>query len=102
MMRMSTIYLTDHATERYQDRVAPSFSAAEARMALQRFVGMGTDASRAAALDVSARAEPGTRFVYWSQQRDVCAILRDGAVVTVITRELVRSSPRRHLRLVRA
>ena len=98
---MKTLRLTHHAIERYQERVAPAISSAEARMALQRFVSMGRMRPTPRRWMSSERAEPGTRFVYWSRQPGVCAILLDGAVVTVITAELVRTSPRRHLHAVR-
>jgi hypothetical protein len=54
----------------------------------------------AAALDAWPRQrDPGLRFVYWSGLPDICALLLDGAVVTVLTREMFRSLPRRHGRV---
>jgi hypothetical protein len=69
-------------------------------MALQRFVSMGRMRPTPRHWMSDRRVEPGTCFVYWSQKPRVCAIVCDGAVVTVITAELVRCSPRRHLRSV--
>jgi len=40
-----------------------------------------------------------TRYIHWAQRPRVCAIVDDGSVVTVITHELIRASPR-HLRLL--
>ena len=36
------------------------------------------------------RITGGLRFVYWSERSDVCALVIDGAVVTVLTRALCR------------
>jgi hypothetical protein len=43
---------------------------------------------------------PGLVFLIWSRQPDVCLLMRDGVVVTVITRAMCSSAPKRHLAAV--
>lgn len=91
---MATPSITKHAVERYQQRVAPGASALEARMALQQFVSLGKARPNPRRWMCQHRPGPQIRYVYWVQRPRVCAIVRDGAVVTVITRELIRTSTR--------
>lgn len=99
---MSHLSLPTHAVERWQERVDPRISAAEARMALRRFVSL----SRARAtprhwMREDVKPAPGLLFLYSADRPGVCVLVRDGVALTVITRELTHSpTSRRHLRLV--
>ena len=99
---MSSLVLTSHAVARYRERVDPGASPLEARLALGRLVTLGR--SRATPrhwMRADVEPQPGVRFIYWSSLPDVCAIARDGVVVTVLTRGLCRSvTSRSHLRRV--
>ena len=35
---------------------------------------------------------PGLRFLYWADMPDLCALVLDGVVITVLTREVCRPS----------
>jgi hypothetical protein len=99
---MTSLALSNHAVARYRERVAPSASMLEARLALARFVALGrVRATPRHWMREDVDPTPGIRFVYWSGRPDVCAIVRDNVVVTVVTRLLCRGvTSRSHLRLV--
>jgi hypothetical protein len=85
--------ITEHAITRYQERVDPRASRLEARLALARLVTDGHIRSTPrhwmrGDVDVS----PGLRFLYCAHCPDVCVLIRGGAMITVLTRELCRSS----------
>jgi hypothetical protein len=99
---MSSVVLTAHAVARYRERVDRGASLLEARLALAALVtrGRARTTPRHWMRD-DVRAGPGVRFIYWSARPDVCAVARYGHVVTVLTRQLCRSSTRHsHLRAV--
>jgi hypothetical protein len=99
---MTPLSLSTHAITRYRERVAPTASAHEARLALTRFVMLGrVRATPRHWMREDIDPAPGTRFVYWAGRPDVCAIVRGDVVVTVVTRSLCRGvTSRSHLRLV--
>lgn len=91
--------LAAHAQERWIERVAPGASPLEARMALQRFVALGRARPTPRHwMRGQVRQEPGTRFVYNPSHPRACAVVTDGVVVTVLTKDLF-GAPRRHLRV---
>jgi len=85
-----TPVLTNHAIERYHERVAPNHSRSQARAALQRFVCSGRLRPTPRHWMSGTHAEPGVTFVYWAAQPRTCAILRGRVVVTVVTADLGR------------
>lgn len=100
---MTRPFISTHAVDRWRERVDPQGSFLEARLALGRFISH----SRARAtprhwMREDVKPTPGLLFLYSVDCPGVCVLVRDGAVLTVITRALT-SSPtgRRHLRLVR-
>ena len=99
---MSSLVLTAHAVARYRERVDRGASFTEARLALGALVAQGharTTPRHWMRADV--QPAPGVRFIYWSKRPDVCAVARDGHVVTVLTRQLCRGvTSRSSLRLV--
>jgi len=95
---MSTLpTVTEHAVDRYLDRVDPAASRQEARAALHRILCLGRRRSRPRHWMRTERLEPDLSFVYWAGLPDVCLLVVDEAVVTVKTRKLFREEPRRHL-----
>lgn len=99
--RIARVRLSTHAVQRWCERVDPGASLLEARLALGQLVSNGrvratprhwTDADPA----------PGLSFVYWAQRPTICALIVDGVVVTVLTRELCRSTAPRSTAALRA
>ena len=99
---MSPLVLSAHAVARYRERVDPGVSPLEARLALGRLVALGrAGATPRHWMRADVQPGPGVRFIYWASRPDVCAVARDGVVVTVLTRALCRGvTSRSHLRLV--
>jgi hypothetical protein len=92
--------ITAHAVCRYRERVDSTMSANEARLRLQRLVALGrVRATPRHWTRESAAPSPGLRFIYWAGEPNVCALVRGGAVVTVLTRGLCKSARPRHLKL---
>lgn len=88
------IRITAHAIERYQERVDPESSWLAAHLAIRKLLATGR--SRPTPRHWMRRpVEPGTTFIFSAWHPGVCAIVTDGAAVTIITRELVRSTPAR-------
>jgi len=92
---MSTsLTITRHAIERWQERVDRTASANEARLCLIQLISLGRvrpNPRHWTAVDPT----PGTSFVYWARRPNVCAVLFNDAVVTVLTRALCRASAQR-------
>jgi hypothetical protein len=99
---MTKLVVSDHAVERYHERVMKSGSAQEARLALMRFVGLGRVRSiprRWMRRDVLA--SPGLRFVYCAGAPGVCALVRGHVVTTIWTKEMCQAEHARPLRSTR-
>ena len=85
--------VTHHAVDRYIDRVEPSATRFQAATAITRIVGRGQVRSTPRHwMRGLVRQTPGLRFIYLAEQPGVCALVIDGAVVTIITRRLCRRS----------
>ena len=99
---MSSLVLTAHAVARYRERVDRGASQLEARLALGALVARGRARTTPRHwMRADVKPAPGVRFIYWSSQPDVCAVVRDGCVVTVLTRRLCRGvTSRSHLHVV--
>jgi hypothetical protein len=90
--------ITRHAVDRYIDRVNSSASPDEARWCIARILAQGqVRPTPRHWMRAGVRLTPGLRFVYWAGQADVCLLVLDGAVITIITHELCR---RRRLVLI--
>lgn len=85
------VRLSAHAVQRWCERVDPGASQIEARLALGQLISRGRVRPTPRHW-TSASAAPGLTFVYWSQRSDVCALIVDGVVVTVLTRALCRGT----------
>ena len=95
---MTPMNVSKHATERYRERVDPGASALEARLAVEQIVACGRARPTPRRWMKDRAPAPGTRFVYWSKRPHISAIVADGTVVTVVTRNLVKASQRDHLK----
>lgn len=96
---MLQVRITDHVVQRYRQRVDPRATAAEARLALARMVSLGRVRSTPRHWMRNVNQTPGLVFLYWAELPGVCGLVVNGALVTVVTRELCRRD-RRHLELV--
>jgi len=99
----TTLHISEHAISRYLERVDRTISRREARIAISRVVSLGRTRSvpRHWMRRNGIEPRPGVVFVYCSRRPGVCLIVRDGTVLTVITRRLCNARPRpAHLRLV--
>ncbi len=101
---MTQLALSTHAVSRYQTRAEPHVSITEARLRLGRFVAFGRHRSTPRHwMREDVRSTPGLSFVYWAAMPDTCALVRDGVVVTVVTRALCQTTSQpAHLRSVKA
>ena len=87
----SSVVVTQHAIERCQQRVAPSLSRDEAHALLLAMLSRGR--SRATPRKWTKGSVSPTqklRFVYWSELPDVCGLVVDHTLVTVVTRPMCR------------
>jgi hypothetical protein len=84
------IRTSTHAVRRWIERVDTDATSAEARQALADFLCCGR-ARPTPRHWTDVEAAPGLRFVYWSSRPGVCALVVDGVVVTVLTRNLCRA-----------
>jgi hypothetical protein len=99
-MTTAAPHITKHAIDRYVERVNHNVSREEARMAIQRLAMRGRARPNPRHWMNDRSHSGGERYVYWSQQPDVCAVLISGAVTTIITRALTKHAPPNHLRLL--
>jgi hypothetical protein len=86
------IRISAHAVERYCLRVAPNASAADARFALEQMAVAGNLRPRPRHWTRNVSPTPGLRFLYWAELPRVCGLVLDGVLITVVTRELCRTS----------
>src|SRR5436309_2660215 len=82
--------VTEHAVQRFQERVDRCASAAAAREQLERLVVCGRARSTPRHWMKSVKAGAGLQFFYWSELPGVAALVIDGKVVTTLTRQLFR------------
>ena len=85
------VFVALHAIERCQQRVAPDLTIDEIRALLLTMVSSGRVRTTPRKwMKGSVSLTPGLRFVYWSELPDVCGLVRDGTLVTVVTRTTCR------------
>lgn len=94
------VYITDHVVQRYRQRVDDSASPAGARLVLGRMISLGHTRSTPRHWMRDVRKTPGLVFLYWAELPGVCGLVLDGALVTLLTRQLCKAE--RHLHLVPA
>jgi len=89
-------FITAHAIERYQLRVAPWASRREALRAIREILSQAKASPRPRHW-MNVNASSGCRYLYSADCPGVCLVLRGGAVVTVFSRACClewRPSPR--------
>jgi hypothetical protein len=85
------IRISQHAIQRYQERVDASSSVAGALGAMRQILTTGASRPRPRNWTTS-RTEPGMRWIYTADRRDICLVVRNSTVVTVLTVELCAQS----------
>src|SRR4051794_15771008 len=97
--------VTNHAIERWQQRVDHHASTRSAYLAIERMLRAGRWRATPRHWMSETRPAPGTMFVYWDRCPGIAVIVIDGVAVTVLTRDLCRrrreprlscARPRRH------
>src|SRR4051794_33451574 len=79
--------ISRHAIERYQQRVEPGSSLLAARLRLGQMVALGrTRATPRHWMRGQVSLTPGLRFLYWAQRPNLCALVMNDVVITVLTR----------------
>lgn len=85
------IRISQHAIQRYQERVDASSSVAIAVGAMRQILATGSARPRPRNWTTS-RAEPGMRWIYAADRPDICLVVRNSTVVTVLTVDLCAQS----------
>jgi hypothetical protein len=84
--------LSEHATGRFIQRVAPTTPTDEAIQLLEALVSHGRVRSTPRWwMKHRVNLTPGLRFIYWSSLPDVCALVMGEVVVTVLTKNMLRT-----------
>ena len=86
-----SVVVTEHSVKRCQQRIAPSLTCNKTRALLQAMVSKGR--SRATPrrwTKGNVLPTPGLRSVYWSGLPDVCGLVVNHTLVTVVTRLIGR------------
>jgi hypothetical protein len=87
---MPSARISQHAVQRYTDRVDRATSPAVARLRIAQILALGRWRPSPRHWMSGASRRPGTRFVYWAELPSVCVIVVEGTAVTLVTRELTR------------
>lgn len=87
----SPVRISNHAIDRYRDRVDLKSDRRAAFAAVGAILAAGTVRTTPRWWTTS-RLEPGTRLVYSAVNSDVCLILKNDTVVTLVTRALCAPS----------
>ena len=91
--------VTHHAVARWTERVDRQASTNEARFAISQFLCTGQRRPTPRHWMANTKPQPSVVFVYCSKRPRVCLVIKNGVVVTVITRELTQATAH-HLKLV--
>lgn len=96
------LHISQHAITRYIERVDRSASRGEARLVMMRLFSEGRARAnpRHWMRRDGIRPQPGLLFVYCARQPQLCLLLREGVVLTVITRSMCATPRPPHLQLV--
>ena len=86
MQRLS--FISNHAIERYQQRVNPAASRQEALDAIRSIVSKATTRSRPRHWMRVAATAPGTRYLYSAATPHVGLVKANGVIVTVHSRRV--------------
>ena len=81
------IRITTHALDRFQERMNRGASRQDAFAAMRELLAYGL-VRTSPRWWTSGRVEAGTRYVYSDLDPDVCLVVVDDAVATVLTRQL--------------
>ena len=88
---MPSARISQHAVQRYSDRVDRASPPAVARLQIAEILARGRWRAWPRHWMRGTSSPPGTRFVYWAELPGVCVIVIEGTAVTLITRQLTRA-----------
>jgi len=86
------VRITEHAVDRYQERVDPGASRQESLLALQQFAALGRRTVRPRHWMGTCRLGPGVQCIYWATRPGICLLVCNDAAVTAITRRLCQQT----------
>src|SRR4051812_18762751 len=98
--RCKPLRVSRHAVKRWQQRVAPHTTWMAARIEVEEFLRLGRLRPTPRHW-TSTFPKPGVCFVYYWRKPQVCALIVDHTVVTVVTRDLCSGQRRRPDELTR-
>ncbi len=78
--------ISNHAVQRYLERVAPTVSSTEAVRQIRSILASANSRSRPRWWTRVAGERPGCRYLYSASRADICLVVRNGVVVTVFSR----------------
>ncbi|MDQ6747285.1 MAG: hypothetical protein M3010_04155 [Candidatus Dormibacteraeota bacterium] len=81
------IRITNHALDRFQERMSPGATRQQAFYAMRELLAYGM-VRTTPRWWTTGRIEAGTRYVYSDLDADVCLIVKEDVVATVLTRDL--------------
>ena len=81
-------FISNHAIERYQQRVNPTASRQDALDAIRSILSNATSRSRPRHWMRVAATAPGTRYLYSAAAPHVCLVKANGVIVTVHSRRV--------------
>lgn len=93
---MRAVVVSHHAVDRWLSRVCSGGSAVTARGEVERFIATGRVRPTPRRWMRDVAAPPGVTFMYSADSSGVCAVIRDGVIVTFLTRSLFDRSADRH------
>jgi hypothetical protein len=82
------LVISDHAVQRYRERVDPAATELNARLAMARIVTTGTVCPRPRRWTRVAGYRAGTSYVYSAEAPGICVAVRDGMVRTIFSRRV--------------
>lgn len=88
-----TCSISNHAVNRYRERVDQLSQRREANRVLRDAATRGRRRANPRHWMRRVRHEPGTSFIYDASRPGMCLVVRGGAVVTVLTRQMFRGNP---------
>jgi hypothetical protein len=85
---MRFLFVSSHAITRYQQRVRPAATRLEAAAEIREIAAKARARPSPRWWTRVAGEHPGCRYLYCASRPDVCLVVKDGAVLTVFSRQV--------------
>lgn len=92
---MNNCLVSLHAVNRWIERVDSRLTRRQALEQIEEFVSKGSASARPRQWMKNHRASHGRSFVYWHEYPGVALVVRDGAVMTVLSKKALYDGRRR-------